>query len=278
MLDLVLPVTDPRPGIPGAPLDMTVNGPLEAVFTIVCGLPVALALALALRGIVKDRNLVLPIFLLGGMLGIFVEPILDYMGGVWWPLSGGWDAFTLLGVNIPVLVILVYPWLLGGQGYLAYSAFERGITRTRLWCLVGLFGLSDIVLETIGIAALGVYRYFGTQPLNFWGLPLWYVPCNAIGPVVAGALTHLLRRRLTGVRLLAAAPLLPMSFVGVYAAIGFPVWISLNSGWPMWAAVLAGLATFALGCLAVMVVEEATRPRSGSGPGAHIPQTDAAHA
>jgi hypothetical protein len=278
MLDLVLPVTDPRPGIPGAPLDMTVNGPLEAVFTIVCGLPVALVLALALRGIVKDRNIVLPIFLLGGMLGIFVEPILDYMGGVWWPLYGGWDAFTLLGVNIPVLVILVYPWLLGGQGYLAYRAFEQGITRTRLWCLVGLFGLSDIVLETIGIAALGVYRYFGTQPLNFWGLPLWYVPCNAIGPVVAGALTHLLHRRLTGVRLLAVAPLLPMSFVGVYAAIGFPVWISLNSGWTMWAAVLAGLATFALGCLAVMVVEEATLRRSGSGPEGHIPQTDAAHA
>jgi hypothetical protein len=259
MISTVAPMVDnPRPGIPDAPLDMSVNATMEAAFTIVCGLPALLMVGLTVRALVKDRNYLLPVFLVGGVLGMFVEPILDYLGGVWWPTKGSWAAFTLLGVNIPVLVVLVYPWLLGGQGYLAYRAFTRGMNSRQLWNLVGLFALNDLLLETIGIKLLGVYAYFGTQPFNFWGLPLWYVPCNAIGPVVAGALTYVLRRRLTGIRCLAAAPLFPMSFLGVYAAIGFPVWISLNSNWPMWAAALAALGTFGLGYLLVTVVAEIT--------------------
>src|SRR5438270_10652939 len=103
--------TEHRPGIPGAPVDSAVDATMEAAFTIVCALPTVLVLALTLRGLLKHRNVVLPVFLIGGVLGMFVEPILDYMGGVWWPLHGGWDAFTLLGVNIPWLVVMVYPWL-----------------------------------------------------------------------------------------------------------------------------------------------------------------------
>jgi hypothetical protein len=243
---------------------MSVNATMEAAFTVVCGLPALFVLVMTVRAMVKNRDFVLPVLLLGGILGMFVEPILDYMGGVWWPVFGGWEAFNLLGVNVPWLVVLVYPWLLGGQAYWAYRSFERGITGRGLWQLVAIFAVNDIVLETIGIKLLGVYSYFGTQPLNFWGLPLWYVPCNTIGPVVAGALFYVLRNRLTGIRLLGAVPLLGMGYLGTYAAIGFPVWISLNSNWPIGVATLAGLATFVLGYLLVILVEEITRPSAAA--------------
>jgi hypothetical protein len=231
---------------------------MEAAFTIFCGLPAILVVALTVRAVVRNRDFVMPVLLIGGIIGMFVEPILDYMGGVWWPTVGGWEAFNLLGVNVPLLVVLVYPWLLGGQAYWTYRSLERGVDERGLWRLVGIFAVNDIVLETIGIKVLGVYSYFGTQPLNFWGLPLWYVPCNAVGPVVAGALTYVLRRRLTGIRLIAAAPLLPIGYLGTYAAIGFPMWISLNSGWPMPAATIAALVPFGLGCLLVILVAEIT--------------------
>lgn len=264
---------NPRPGIPGAPIDMTVDPTMEAAFTIVCGLPAVLVVVLAARALIRDRNYVFPVLLLGGIIGMFVEPILDYMGGVWWPTVGDWEAFTLLGVNIPVLVVLVYPWLLGGQAYWAYRLFSRGAGERELWRLVGIFAVNDIVLETIGIRLLGAYAYFGEQPLNFWGLPLWYVPCNAIGPVVAGALFYVLRRRLTGFRLLCAAPLLPMGYLGTYAAIGFPVWISLNSGWSSGVALLAGVATFALGWLLVVLVSEVTSTPRIAAPETAAPET-----
>jgi hypothetical protein len=189
---------------------------------------------------------------------MFVEPILDYMGGVWWPVHGSWKAFNLVGINIPLLVCLVYPWLLGGQAYLTYRLFERGMTPRKLWYLVGIFAINDVVLETIGVKVLRVYAYFGQQPLNLLGLPLWYVPCNAIGPVVAGALFYLLRGRLVGWRIGGASALLPMSFVGVYAVCGFPVWIALNSGWGALAAAACGVAVFGLAYLMVGITSAMT--------------------
>lgn len=132
------------------------------------------------------------------------------------------------------------------------------MTPRKLWYLVGIFAINDVVLETIGVKVLRVYAYFGQQPLNLWGLPLWYVPCNAIGPVVAGALFYLLRDRLAGWRIGGAIALLPMSFVGVYAVCGFPVWIALNSGWGALAATACGAAVFGLAYLTVGITSAMT--------------------
>lgn len=243
-----------RPGIPGPPVGAAVNPTAQAIFTAICLLPALVCIGLAIKSLVKDRNGLWPIFLLGGTIGMFVEPILDYMGGVWWPVHGDWEAFRLLDVNIPLLVCFVYPWLLGGQAYYTYRAFQRGITVRRLWVLVGLFAVNDIVLETIGVRLLNVYSYFGTQPMNPWGLPLWYIPCNAVGPVVAAALFYVMRHHLRGWRMLAGVWFFPMSFVGVYAACGWPVWISLNSEWGMAASTAASLLVFVQAALIVMVV------------------------
>ena len=165
--------SDDRPGIPGAPVDMTVNSTNHLIFTIIIAVPTVIVVVLAVRAMVRDRNFLWPVLLLGGVIGILVEPILDYMGGVWWPKQGSLQAFTALGVNIPWFVVLVYPWILGWEAYYSYRVFSEGATRRRLWNLVGLCSLIDIAIETIGIRGLGAYAYFGTQPLNPWGLPLW---------------------------------------------------------------------------------------------------------
>jgi hypothetical protein len=259
-----------RPGIPGPPVDAGVNPTAQAVFTAICALPTVVCLAMAVKSIVKDRNALWPIFLLGGTIGMLVEPILDYMGGVWWPVHGDWEAFRLLDVNIPVLVCFVYPWLLGGQAYIAYRAFERGTAVRRLWALVGIFALNDIVLETIGVRVLRVYSYFGTQPLNPWGLPLWYVPCNAVGPVMAAALFYVMRNQLRGWRMLAAVWFFPMSFVGVYAACGWPIWVSLNSEWGIAASTAASLVVFVQACLIVLVVTRIVGAEDNSGRRHHL--------
>lgn len=81
----------------------------------------------------KDRDYTWPIFLGGGVLGMFIEPLLDHFGGVWWPTHGDWEVSSMAGVNVPLLVVMVYPWILGGQAYVAYRAFERGMTSKRLW-------------------------------------------------------------------------------------------------------------------------------------------------
>ncbi len=73
---------------------------------------------------------------------------------------------------------------------------------------------------------------------------------------MAGAAEYALRKRLHGFQMIICVPLLPMSFAGVYAAIGWPAWASLNSDWPLAVAHLCGLATFAMGALIVTILAD----------------------
>lgn len=255
---LTVETSDYRPGISDAPVDMRVNPIAAVIFTVISGLPAVILLVVAIRAIVKRRNFTLLLFLVGGGLATFIEPILDYLNGLWWPLYGNWTAFTILGVNLPLFVPLVYPWYLGGEAYIAYRLFKRGITWGKLWAVYGTLIVVNGAQETIGLHPLGIHKYFGPQPFNFWGLPLWTMACNAVAPLFAGALFYVFQRRLTGVRTFASLGLFPFAFLGSYAAAGWPVWIALNSDWPMWAAVLCGFATLALAYVMLMLIAEMT--------------------
>jgi len=254
-----------RPGIPNPPTDMAISPTKFLAFTVVCGIPSVVVIALAVRGVIKERNFLWPLFIVGGALATFVEPVIDYMSGVWWVLPGSITAVTLLDVNLPVFVPIVFPWLLGGLAYIAYNAFERGCTTRKLWSLVGIYFLADAVLEFVGMKVLGTYRYFGTQPLDFlYDFPLWSGWCTALGPIAAAAVVYVLRPHLRGLSIVAAVGVFPMCFLGVYAVVGFPVWISLNSGWSKGPATLCGLASLVFAYLLVRIVAAMVTPRPQS--------------
>lgn len=238
------------------PLGMRTYAADEAAFTLVCAVPLIVSVVLAIRLWRRERNSIALFCLFGGAIACVVEPLLDSNGGVWWP-AGGWDAFTMAGETIPLLVIMVYPWLLGGQGFLAWRAFDRGADARSIWRLFGLFLLVDVVLETIGIG-MHTYAYFGNQSLDFWGLPLWYTPLNAGGPLIAGAIFYLLAPHFTGIRRMLLLLVFPMSFALFYAGAGFPMWLSLQSTWPRWLSDGAGLMTLLLAYMLVSVTLIAT--------------------
>lgn len=236
-------------GVPRPPVDMVTKSGPEAIFTIVCLGPLLFSIGAALRLRRRDGSWLALFCIVGGATAVIVEPLLDVNGGVWWP-KGGWDTFTLAGKTLPLLVPFVYPWLLGGQGYLAWRAFHRRANQRSLWRLFGFFVLTDVVLETIGLL-LDTYAYHGNQAFNLWGLPLWYAPLNAGGPLVAGAIFYVLEPHFRGVRQLILLLVFPMSFALVYGGAGFPMWLSLQSDWPKSLADIAALATFALTYLLV---------------------------
>jgi hypothetical protein len=81
-INLTAPVNVYRPGIPGAPVDMAVNSTQQGDVHRNMRGSSSLCVALALKMLIKDRDLTWLIFLVGGTVGMFIEPILDYMGGV----------------------------------------------------------------------------------------------------------------------------------------------------------------------------------------------------
>ena len=173
--------------IPLAAVDAVMPKTAETIFNVFIFIPLGIAFALALRKLVKGQGPLLLYCILGGALAASFEPVVDVLGLVFFKERGALGTFTILDRTMPLYICFVYPWYVGGLGYLAYKLFKRGVTMRDLLLLWAADFLVDVVLESPGILA-GTYLYYGHQPFNFWGFPLWWGFVNPVMPMVAGAL------------------------------------------------------------------------------------------
>lgn len=241
--------------IPQPPVDGEMPKTAETIFNVFIFIPLGIGLALAVRHLVQGKGPVLLYCIAGGAMAAFMEPVVDVLGLVYLKENNALGTFTVLDRTMPLYICFVYPWYVGGLGYLAYRLFERGITMRGLFQLWLLDCVVDIVLESPGILA-GTYSYYGHQPFNIWGFPLWWGFVNPIMPMVAGALIYKIRPHLSGnLQLLALAPLIPMADGLANGATAWPMWIALNQTdvsyvWTY----LAGFITLGLALYAVWII------------------------
>jgi len=241
--------------IPQPPIHDEMPKTAETVFNIFIFIPLGIALAIAVRHIVNGKGPLLLYCIAGGAMAAFFEPIVDVLGLVYLKEENALGTFTVLDRTMPLYICFVYPWYVGGLGYLAYKLFERGVTVKTLFALWALDFVVDIALESPGIL-LNTYLYYGHQPFNIWGFPLWWGFVNPVMPMLAGTLIYKLKPHLgSGWKLLAVAPLIPMADGIANAATAFPMWISLNQTdvsyvWTY----LAGLLTLGLALFAVWII------------------------
>jgi hypothetical protein len=226
---------------------------------VVCGGMILFAVREAIRG----RGPIFLYCLIGGAIAVIWEPIVDVLGQCWLPSRGQhWEAFTLLGRHIPLMMPFVYSWFVGGQGYLFYRIFERGIDRRRLFQLWGLVFLVNIALESPGIIA-DVYTYYGKQPFDIWGFPLWWGFINPLMPMIAGAMIYKLRPHMSSALMVPAViATIPMADGIANAAAGWPVIAALNTnvgyaGTWIAAFITLGLALFVVWIVGLLVARPA---------------------
>jgi hypothetical protein len=240
------PIAQPPSGI-----HMSAVG--QTIFTIAVTIPWVVLFFVAVRMWRRDHTPVPLLFMLGGALCILFEPVVDVLGMCWFPRINQWVGLEVFGRPIPLFMWPVYSWFVGGQAFLFWRAFQRGMTRDRLWrwwlILMGI----NVALESPGIL-MHVYRYYGAQPLNPWGLPLWWLAVNATMPIVAAFIVHKLFTHLTGARLLLIVALVPMADGATNGAIAWPVWTALNTRLGFWATYPAAFAVFGLAALLVWCV------------------------
>jgi len=245
--------------IPQPPVHLAMPKTAETVFNVFIFVPLGAALALAVRQIVRGKGPVLLYCLAGGALAACFEPVVDVLGMCYLKEKDAIGTFTVLGRTVPLYICFVYPWYVGGLGYLAYRLFARGVTVRDLYVLWALDCVVDIALETPGILA-GTYLYYGNQPFDIWGFPLWWAFVNPVMPMLAGALIYKLKPHLgTGWRLLGIVPLIPAADGMANAAAAWPMWISLNQTdvsyvWTYLAAIVTlGLSLFAVWIISLAV-------------------------
>lgn len=242
-------------------------------FTVWLGLPLAVTVAIAIRHIAQGRGPLLLYCVIGGAIASSFEAIVNVLGTMIYAEDGIWTAYSTLDRKIPVLIPLAYAWFVGGQAYLCYRLYARGIDRRSLFGLWVLFAVVDMVIETPGLLA-DVYKYYGNQPFDFWGFPFWYGWANALMPMIAGALIFKLSPYFdTAWKRLAVIPLLPMADGTAYAAVSWPVWSTLNTSLGYWATYLAALVTLGLALLVVWILSLAVCRVADAKPHKPIPES-----
>jgi hypothetical protein len=209
----------------------------------------------AFRELARGKGPIFLYCLIGGAIAVIWEPIVDVIGQCWLPSRGQhWEAFTLLNRHVPLMMPFVYSWFVGGQGYLFYRIFQRGIDRRRLFQLWVLVFFVNIALESPGIIA-DVYTYYGKQPMDIWGFPLWWAIVNPLMPMIAGALIFKLRPQLRGIGMaLATVAIIPMADGVANAAAGWPVWVALNTNVGYVGTWIASFITLGLALFVVWIV------------------------
>ncbi|MCK9248009.1 MAG: hypothetical protein M0P31_03410 [Solirubrobacteraceae bacterium] len=237
----------------------------EIAFTIFLGIPVAIGLFFAIRQIVKGQGPILLLCLIGGAFSCLWEPIVDVLGLCYIREGASLTTFSSMGRDFPLFINFVYIWYVGGLGYVAYRIFSNGVTKKALFTLYFTDLVINIFLESPGVI-MGAYEYYGPQPLNFWGLPLWWVFVNPLMPLIMGAILYRMRPHLHGWRIVGIIPLLPMADGLGNAATAWPMWTGLNGDWPTWATHITAGITFCLAVYAVWILSfVVARPESEIG-------------
>ncbi|MDT7644110.1 MAG: hypothetical protein QOC75_1110, partial [Pseudonocardiales bacterium] len=147
---LISLITALTPSIPQPPVTDAMPKLPETIFNIFIFIPLGIALALAVRKIVKGQGPVLLYCIIGGALAASMEPVVDVLGLVYLKEVNALGTFTILDRTMPLYICFVYPWYVGGLGYLASRLFRRGVTTRDLFLLWAIDCVVDIFLETPG--------------------------------------------------------------------------------------------------------------------------------
>jgi hypothetical protein len=210
-------------------------------FTVLCAAIFGAATVWALRrAALGDATGLLT--LAGGLVASLIEAMLDNLGLLWFYTDNKAIVFHVFGRSMPLFVVLGYGFYFGAITYYAMLALQRGKGARHLWGIYWFAAAFDLAVESTG-NAVGLYHYFGPQPYNIWGIPLWWMFCNPVLPIVAGALFFVMRERLRDLRALLIVVLLPVCYGAIYGAIGWPIFIALNSNVPGAVIWIAGAAT-----------------------------------
>jgi hypothetical protein len=244
--------------IPQPPIHDAMPKTAEWLFTAFLFALTCIALVAAIRRITRGDGPLLLYCVIGGAIGALFEPIVDVLGLCYLKEHGAIGTFTYLDRTIPLYLLFAYPWYNGGLAFAYYKLMARGVTTRALFALWAVIGVADVLEETPGILA-HTYLYYGKQPFDIWGFPLWWAFVNPLMPLLAGALIYRLKPHMKSAwTQVGVVALIPMAGAIANAATATPTWMTLNltNASYVWS-YLGGLTTLALALYAVWIISRA---------------------
>ncbi len=239
--------------IPVAPQGMV----MSPYYNVIVGINV-LVLAGVLLWVFRESrrtgSMIPLLILLGAGAASLQECIFDVMVLVNWADHGHTPLYRMLDRSVPIWMLLAYPWFIGGMGYWMYKRLNDGMTARQLWSLYFFAWAANMFLEIPALQLGNIYSYYGNQPFQILGFPLWMAWTNSLMPILLGSVIYALRDTLTGLRSLLVLALVPMAVGTAQIIAGWPIWLALNSGASYTVTHLAALVTLGLSLIVVYFV------------------------
>jgi hypothetical protein len=172
--------------IPQPPIEMVVDKTVELYITVCLATISAGGVIYSLRHWWRtSRPVVLLLFAAGGAMMIF-EPMVDTVGGCWFA-ANSYLAFEAYGRPMPVWLCLAYFFYFGIASATVWLALRRGLTGNQIWLTFCVAMAGDLIFESV-LLMFNPYVYYGHQPLLLGnGFAAWWMPVNALIPLVLGA-------------------------------------------------------------------------------------------
>ncbi|MDI3258133.1 MAG: hypothetical protein QJR02_00185 [Sinobacteraceae bacterium] len=210
---------------------------------------------------------------LGGALTTLNEPIVDVLGKCWFPAIGSMVLLKAWGVSVPTYMVPVYAWYVGGQAFLAYRLYRKGLSRRGVFGLYAAFAAVNVLLEMPGLnLPQPLYSYYGDQPLVVLRFPLWWTFCNALMPMMIAGVAYIGEPLLQGARRLLLVPLVWMTAAATNALVAAPIWVALNAeGTNLAWTHLAAAVSFGMGLMVCYGLSQAVASDAEPWTGRHRP-------
>lgn len=218
--DLTQPLPDPTWAMPSpaGEILLAVFGGGAAVFVAYCAFMSY-----------RKRSALPLLFALAGGCSIMLEPIADALGKVQHVPVGQINAFVTAGQPIPWAIALGYIWYFGlGPILLWRFAERRSMTPRRWYAAAAVAFLAVTLVEQIPIA-LGLWKYYGHQPLVVGVMPIDMAIANMVSVILPMVLIYAIWPILTGRRQLLVLALVPICVVGGHTAAAAPAYMLIDA-------------------------------------------------
>jgi hypothetical protein len=230
------------------------------------GVGALLALVYCVHLARKERKIwPLMVWLSGAPMTLW-EPMQNIVTNVVYPADGQHTAFEIYDLKMPVYLVLLYVTYFGLTVPWIMRRIEAGVTVG--WLMKVYFAMVAFAaaFEPVPVHVMDWYTYYGdNQPLEFFGIPIWWFFVNAMVIVGLAIIFAALRKHVLTAdwQSVAFVPAALLVCGGLHHSAGIPAYTAIGSGWssavtiPM-SLVSCGLAVVWVYLLARLVATGAT--------------------
>lgn len=231
------------------PPDAEYNSVSSNVFLFIMSFVGIGILILSFRDCLKTKSALPVAIATSGLFLCVPEVFIDIMGGLYFP-SPDSVVFSILGRQMGWIIVIGWAVFAQIVIYIFYKLLEREVKTKILWLSLLIAIVGETIFEIVAVN-LGVYIYFGNQPLYLLNFPLWYNIANLGGIFIAASLAYRYKEYLKGWKAIIMLLVTPLSVSANYGLIALPSWIVINGDYSWLLTQAAGLITIILGLGAV---------------------------